>query len=221
MNGLVAVDMDRTLTRVDAVTQAAELACVDTHLDVEEFRATAGVTERNGESFQILNFVRQRLSPDGYELYKARFAEHGQEVGLLYEDAEPFLAYLRELGAGVLITTYGPDEWQKLKMQAAGLAANPYVITEQSRKGPVIASWKRDGLYRIHGMTAPHVGLVDDKLESFTGLPDDCYGYLLRRRGEATVPSQTRGEMRRGLRIVPSLLKAAEMIEMDYLQQAA
>ena len=193
-NVLYAVDMDRTLTNEAAISEALGLACASIGFDYAAVLAEQNRIEAAGHSFQVLDYLREQLEGHRYDRLIDGFKNHAIPEKLLFPEVNEFIARIHKLGAGMVILTYGPTDWQQLKLQAAGLHEFLYVITDTKQKGPLIASWKTSStngdVYDARVISGSSVVLVDDKAVSFSGLPNDCSGFLVRRPDEPLMPSQ-------------------------------
>jgi len=212
---LVCIDFDRTLSNEALIDETMELACQAAGLDITVIRATKKAAEQRGESFSTLEYVQDRESPATVQDVKDAFATIARQDSPLYPDALPLLQSLRDHSIPHLILTQGLKEWQELKIIATQLHEYAYRIIDEKDKGKEIITWREaENVYRppIAGVApAKSVVLIDDKAKSFTSLPSGCRGFLIRRPGEAVLPSQ-RGEVSKQVEIITSLNQVLDKI---------
>lgn len=211
---LVALDMDRTLTREPEVTALLVDASLAVGIDPKGWQTAQAETEAEGGSFSTLAFLRRQHSQEQLDKLRAFYIEHATPA-LLYRDVLPLLGALKERGIPTLILTYGENDWQHLKLEAAGLVEYEYIITDYQHKGKLISQWRHESGYRPPEWSSTestqHVLLVDDKALSFEGLPKDCRGALIRRPGERLLISQ-RGEVPKQVTTVNGLADCLALI---------
>lgn len=99
----------------------------------------------------------------------------------LLPGANKLLTFLQQQAIAHGILTYGQADWQQAKILAAGLADLPVLVTDQTDKGTLIASWRQaSGAYQLPpelgGQIAERIMLVDDHDYSFEGLPTEALG---------------------------------------------
>ena len=219
---LICVDFDRTLSNESLIDETMERICSGAGLDVDAIRIAKQGVESRGDSFSTLDHLRQHYSPGVLEIVIRQFASIGQKTSVLYEDALPLLRTLRTRSVPHLILTQGPHEWQELKIMASKLDDFPYKIIAEKDKGKEIISWQSaDGLYQvpIAGFApARRIILIDDKVKSFTSLPSDCSGYLIRRPDEQILPSQS-GTVPVNVAIIATLLEVVDKLSMYPVEQ--
>ena len=195
---LWAIDLDRTLLNTERAFEHLVSAATDvTAFSESELQAAKLETEATGGSFDVLGFLgRQGVGSQTVDEIREQFAQNFQQDKMLYDDALPLLARLDHNRIPSLIITYGAFEWQYAKLQATGLDKRPHLITNHKNKGEVIDGWRRQSSYYGVETTsgayllAPTVKLIDDKADSFEGLPADCSGHLIERPGETRLASQ-------------------------------
>ncbi len=127
------------------------------------------IVERAGEA------VAQRVA--------RQYVAEGDE-GLLLPQARNFMTALAEaVGKDWGILTYGSDSGQRLKIDAVGISTIATLVTNEPHKGQLITSWIASDGFRLPreygGGIYQRVVLVDDRLQSFEGLPDGAVGYWL------------------------------------------
>ena len=92
----------------------------------------------------------------------------------LLPGANQLLTFLQQQAIAHGILTYGQADWQQAKILAAGLADLPVLVTDQTDKGTLIASWRQvSGTYQL---PPELIMLVDDHDYSFEGLPTEALG---------------------------------------------
>lgn len=182
------LDLDRTVYNT---IKAAELlqeviALHDTALAATLEQRFEEYTSQ-GESFSMRDFVVENVGESEMQKIEVKYHELALQQDLLNPGASELIAYIRakedaELG----ILTYGSPLGQVMKIASArGLETIPYLITSETFKGALIASWRQDdGMYHLPeelgGYIAKNIVFVDDKPFAFKGLPIDCRGYLVR-----------------------------------------
>lgn len=182
------LDLDRTIYNTLKATELLRgvIALHDTQLaDALEQRFEEYTSQ--GESFSMRDFVVESVGEAEMQKIEGKYHELALQQDLLNPGAKELIAYIRgkdDVAMGIL--TYGSPLGQAMKIAAAvGLENIPYLITSETFKGALIASWRQDDeLYHLPeeygGMTAKHIVFVDDKPFSFKGLPIDCRGYLVK-----------------------------------------
>ena len=140
-----------------------------------------------GESFSVREFIVESVGEEEMEKIAAKYHETAMQYDLLHEGAKELLAYIRSKESAQLgILTYGSQLGQELKIHAAGGLENiPFLVTGETYKGALIASWRQDDdLYHLPeelgGYKVKTIVFVDDKPFSFKGIPIDCVGYLVK-----------------------------------------
>lgn len=140
-----------------------------------------------GESFSMRDFIAENVGEEEMQKIEVKYHEMALQQDLLNPGASELIAYIRSRqDAEMGILTYGSQLGQTMKIAAAkGLENIPYLITQETFKGALIASWRQDDdLYHLPeelgGYTTKHIVFVDDKPFSFKGLPIDCRGYLVK-----------------------------------------
>jgi len=141
---LAIFDLDDTLIDF-AATREAAYSCLSAHLDAERVDSAGFITAcRAIDRHVFALFERGTITRDQYRL--RRFSEPLASIGvspqpdliarlnqlfmdcvndrpLLYEDALPVLARLRNQGVNTAILTNGPSDGQRRKLGATGLTA--------------------------------------------------------------------------------------------------
>jgi len=182
------LDLDRTVYDTIKATELMRgvVALHDTALAAAlEQRFEEYTTQ--GESFSMRDFIAENVGEDEIIKIEAKYRDLALAQDLLNPGANELIEYIRSLdGADLGILTYGSIPGQTLKIRAAkGLEDIPYLITGETYKGALIASWRgEDELYHLPeelgGNIVKSIVFVDDKPFSFKGLPIDCRGYLVK-----------------------------------------
>jgi len=182
------LDLDRTIFDTIKATELmrgvvalhdAELASL-LEQRFEEYSA-------QGESFSMRDFIVENVGEEEMQKIQTKYHELAYAQDLLIPGARELIEYIRTKGdAGVGILTYGSPLGQAMKLESAnGIENIPYMITSETYKGALIATWRQDDdLYHVPeelgGFVAQNIVFVDDKPFSFKGLPIDCWGYLVK-----------------------------------------
>lgn len=140
-----------------------------------------------GESFSIREFIVESVGEAEMRKIEVKYHDLALQHDLLHDGAKELLAFIRSRqNAQLGILTYGSQLGQEMKIRAAtGLEDIPFLVTSETYKGALMASWRQDDdLYHLPeelgGYTAKTIVFVDDKPFSFKGLPIDCVGYLVK-----------------------------------------
>lgn len=182
------LDLDRTLYDTIKATELMRgvIALHDTTLAAALEQRFEEYTSQ-GESFSMRDFIVEQIGEEKMLTIETAYHELALQQDLLNPGAKELIAYIRaQEGADLGILTYGSPLGQAMKIAgAAGLENIPYLITSETFKGALIASWRQDdGLYHmpeeLGGVVARHIVFIDDKPFSFKGLPIDCLGYLVK-----------------------------------------
>lgn len=187
-----AIDFDRCIGNVDALYGVFErlISEATDAVDVADLEEARAQVELAGGSFDVLAYVKQYIHDDAqYQALLQAYTQATEEVrsAFINPGTLELFAYLESRSLPYGIVSYGHEEWQRLKIAAAGLADLPCLILDHPQKGAVIASWQTsDGfivpekLTTTQGLTCERIVLVDDKAVSFSGLPDGARGYWVR-----------------------------------------
>lgn len=157
--------------------------------------------EQSGGSFDAANYVKTFLLNDesiSWDAICQDMIAHARQKDMLEPGAHELIKLLKEKGRSFAILTYGGADWQQTKLTASKLESVPVLITNDSNKGRIIASWRRvDGLFLIppemtDGMSvmARSIILLDDKALSFNDIPAGVSGYHIVRSDRKIMPSQ-------------------------------
>jgi hypothetical protein len=139
-----------------------------------------------GESFAMRDFIVDQVGEDEMKKIEVKLKTITATQDLLMPGAKELISYIQSLpNVAFGIMTYGSPLGQAMKIEVSGLADTPFLITQETFKGVLIASWRQDDeLYHLPpefgGFLAKNIVFVDDKPFSFRGLPIDCRGYLVK-----------------------------------------
>jgi hypothetical protein len=182
------LDLDRTIFDTLKATELMKgvIALHDTELAAALEQRFEEYTSQ-GESFAMRDFIVENVGEEEMQKIEVKYHETALQQDLLNPGAKDLIAYIRsKAGAEMGILTYGSPLGQAMKITAAtGLEHIPYLITSETFKGALIASWRQDDdLYHLPealgGFVTANIVFVDDKPFSFKGLPIDCRGYLVK-----------------------------------------
>jgi hypothetical protein len=181
------LDLDRTLLDTIKATKYMEgvIALHDANLSAvltQQFESSSFL----GESFSMRDFIVEQVGEEEMQKIEIKFKAITASEDLLMPGAKDlidFIATVPSTACGIM--TYGSISGQTMKIEASGLGDMPFLITQETFKGAVIASWRQDDeLYHVPdelgGYIAKEIVFVDDKPFSFKGLPIDCRGYLVK-----------------------------------------
>ena len=181
-------DLDRTLYDTVKATELMRgvIALHDTALAAALEQQFEEYTTQ-GESFSMRDFILENVGEVEMQKIEVKYHTLALQQDLLNPGAKELIASIRATAGNDLgILTYGSPLGQKMKIEAAaGLEEIPYLITAETYKGALIASWRQDD-ERYHipeelgSGVFTDIVFVDDKPFSFKGLPIDCRGYLVK-----------------------------------------
>jgi hypothetical protein len=182
------IDLDRTLIDTSKLAKhLKEIVAIDNPdlaLAIEnEIQKYAQLNT----SFFIFEFIAKHTGYDVLDKYIDELSAVLQASELLLPGAKSRMAFSNsqpEWGMGIL--TYGSPHDQEIKLKLAGLDSERRMITDNPKKGAVIASWKLpDGTYELPiefgGQIADVLIFDDDKLVAFDDLPSDVLGQWITR----------------------------------------
>ena len=184
------LDMDRCLVNTEKLQTLLE-QIVERELGIvsDEMNMARREYEREGGSFDTARYVMSVLDgrgldgPSVWHDIMRMFVAEAQMQDVLEPYAGELLKYLRDEGCRYGIVTYGGDAWQLAKLDAAGLAEIPHLVTHDVEKSRLIRSWQtQDGFLipRPVGGSVPILArslvFIDDKPVSFVGLPEEVRG---------------------------------------------
>lgn len=134
-----------------------------------------------GVSFAIRDQIVGQIGEQHMQTIENRYIERAQATNVLFDGAHEIMHFISEHGSRYAILTYGSVRGQTMKIRAAKLDHVPFLVTDHKMKGELIASWLQDGVFMIPeqlgGGEADEVVLVDDRVFSFKGLPEQTRGY--------------------------------------------
>lgn len=177
------LDLDRTL--LDTAKLAHYLKEIIARRDVKlsqdiDTELTKYAHEK--KSFFIFEYIAERIGHEKLDSYIHELNYTAPASELLLPGACERIAYAKsQPGWSVGILTYGSPRDQKVKLKLAGLQMERCLITDNPKKGSLIASWKlANGTYKLPiefgGHTVDALTLDDDKLIAFSDLPEDVLG---------------------------------------------
>lgn len=187
MDKLYVIDLDRTIIGFDEVMELAEKTCEQAGIDFAAIKEAQLKAAEDGIPYSPLRTIDE-MGEDKLAQFKQRFVELAESEKLIFDDARRYMEKLEQKGLQYLIMTFATEaDWQKLKLEAAGLIDVPHVITFNQRKGEDIAGWRTsDGKFKppVTGVVeAKEIIFIDDRLRVFEGLPEGCEGYHIDRFG--------------------------------------
>jgi len=177
------LDLDRTLLNTSklAFTLKEVIAKHDVQLSRDVDTELAEHAQQK-KSFFIFEYIAKKVGHDVLNSYIDELNYIAPARELLMPGAVERIAFAKsQPGWSMGILTYGSPRDQKIKLKLAGLQMERHLVTENPKKGSILASWKLpNGKYKLPiefgGHTVDTVTLDDDKLIAFVNLPDDAYG---------------------------------------------
>lgn len=183
-NTFYCVDLDRTLfdTEKGADLMIAIAAAEDPRLG-ELFQANRAAYIGFGVGLSFYDTIVERAGETAAAAVASMYILKGGEQ-LLLPGAKAFLGALKQRAPSrVGILTYGSQRGQRLKVAAAHLSAVPLLVTDQPHKGELMTDWKTSYGFELpeaYGkQRVERVVLIDDRPQSFEGLPEGAAGYWL------------------------------------------
>lgn len=177
------LDLDRTL--LDTSKLVHHLKEIIAHHDVQlskDIGTELTSYAQQQKSFFIFEFIAKRVGYDNLNKYINELNYNVPANGLLLPGASERIAFAKsQPGWSMGILTYGSPHDQNIKLKLAGLQMERHFVTDEPRKGSLLASWKLpNGKYKLPvefgGHTVDILTLDDDKLMAFTNLPEDVFG---------------------------------------------
>lgn len=177
------LDLDRTL--LDTAKLAHYLKEIIARRDVklsQDIDNELTKYSHEKKSFFIFEYIAERIGHEKLDSYIHELNYTAPASELLLPGACERIAYAKsQPGWSVGILTYGSPRDQKVKLKLAGLQMERCLITDNPKKGSLIASWKlANGTYKLPiefgGHTVDALTLDDDKLIAFSDLPEDVLG---------------------------------------------
>lgn len=178
---LYILDLDRTLLDTNTMMRPFVSVCDAMQINSSVIRQVEQESARHGQSFQAMEILKTIASTEVIEEFKARLFTESEEYSLLYEDAQSLLDSIAGSSqAEAMLLTYGHNDWQRMKIQAAGLMNIHAVITKEVSKSDILNRWVKPGCISVPGMgDYDIVFFVDDKPISFEGLSPRYKGYCI------------------------------------------
>ena len=217
---LLVVDVDRTIVDTTALVPLWYFALRDSGLEPSIIDAVQHEIANSAGSFDVYSYMKQQY-PDHVEKVADLVAEHMARLleaappdncNLFMPNAQKFLTSL--VDNPVLFMTSGGIKWQEMKLNLISQSQVEYadiamknwhsVITQRSDKGAMLASVYDRGVFRLSALpdvvhdfgekdvSAKQLALIDDKLISFVGLPQDVLAYHFLATGYEPTERQTR-----------------------------
>ena len=190
-NTLYIIDLDRTLVDVEKVMETARDSCEALGIGFNQIDRKYRELAAKEIPYSPLQDIKKHTT---LIEFNKKFIELSQNNRLLFDDSPEFIARLKSKKIDHIILTYGiDDEWQILKIEAAGLSSIPVVIIKDRYKSRVINSWYSGGRFKPDSSelaTYDNCVVVDDRIIAFDELPDNCRGYLLDRAGKIRDPAK-------------------------------
>jgi hypothetical protein len=221
-----AVDLDFTLINSLVALEGFKVACAAYGFNPDEITGAELDAKKEERSFDPITYLRSReISEEQIALISDHFVENARAEDILYPDTDEFINSLIGQNVPFFIFTYGPPEWQALKLRASGLDIYPSVVTQDQDKSKVIKSWQQgreDNSFLLPlqsksnergEIIATTLVFIDDKPSSTKNLPAGVLGVHLDRPESETRPSQA-GELDQGVQRVENLLAMLALISL-------
>jgi len=181
------LDLDRTLLDTLAAGDVMRDAASWSNIGLAD-QITQKIADSTlfGEGFSLRDFIVEQVGEEGMAKVEQKYRELILDRDVLLPGARELIQYISDLpDTDFGILTYGSPSGQALKIEASGLGAIPFLVTQETFKGDLISSWRdQQGVYHLPGEmggnTAEHIVFVDDKPFSFKGLAADCRGYWVK-----------------------------------------
>ncbi|HET6747476.1 MAG TPA: HAD hydrolase-like protein [Candidatus Saccharimonadales bacterium] len=228
------IDFDRTLARTDDLRLLFEsVAFKETAIPAEDIKQGELIYKNN---FDVIGYLRSLLkktmSKEEVETtikrVKQLYLKQAARENLLEPYAEELLMELHKHKAAFGILTTGSEEWQQVKIKAAGLADIPHLIVGTAKKSELIASWKQvDGRFllpdELSGRASYGVDkiiFVDDKPISFEGIPDGVEGFWVLPLRSAIAYDIKKLEVPKSVRHARGLQEVSEYLQNHLVDKA-
>lgn len=222
-NTFYILDLDRHL--VDSIKLEelfVAVAAKATAIPARVIRRAREDSEKNGISFDTVEYIKPILKETGYPIEKIveDFVATARHHDVFEPGAVELLALMRELNLPFAILTYGGAIWQEAKIRASNLEEIAYLITSVKEKGRLIDSWHQTDtnefqlpkqLVRSRNGRVNTVMLLDDKASSFIGLPQSAVGLHVLPSSKKVLDLQ-KGEVGSNVTVVTGLYEAADYI---------
>lgn len=179
-----ALDMDRCLLDTDAVMAHLSTVLESFGVDAEQTARERTRAMKEAGSIEVWSHLCDTILPQynlDPELVKQQFLSTAPQSDLLYPGAAKAL---NQLSGRAFVLTYGGETWQQMKADLSGIShLAPLAIIDTPEKGTYIAENLVGDTYQIETnigkVCARSLVLVDDKVNAFIGLPQDCRGYQI------------------------------------------
>lgn len=192
---LAAIDLDSTTFDTGKFYDEIVRVCADEDICSPSILHDArNKYDASGQVFDLMSVLSDNgVGQEKLETLAGVLGSNKNGEDFLLPGANEFFETLDELGVPHLTLTWGAASLQLPKLRATDLDKRPYLITDDKKKGELIQRWKTPEGYRVVAaageiLVARTGILIDDKAESFEGLPEDWAGFLVRRN--APRPSQ-------------------------------
>jgi len=113
-------DLDRFLINTDVASDVLDQVCENVHMNAQDIANARLSSEASGGSFDTWGYLSSLGSTALLDEVRQNFIESCSESPIVYEDTDQLLTFLDESNIPNLIITMGGDQWQKIKLQAAG-----------------------------------------------------------------------------------------------------
>jgi len=181
------LDLDRTLLDTLAAGDIMRDAASWSNIGLaDEITQKIADSTLFGEGFSLRDFIVEKVGEEGLVAIEKKYRELIQDRDVLNPGARELMEFIESLpDTDFGILTYGSPSGQALKIDASGLGAIPFLVTQETFKGDQISSWRDEqGVYHLPeelgGKTTSKIVFVDDKPFSFKGLAADCRGYWVK-----------------------------------------
>ncbi|OYW86564.1 hypothetical protein B7Z17_00090 [Candidatus Saccharibacteria bacterium 32-49-10] len=182
VNRFYCVDLDRTILN----TRRASGVIIELCRAYDE--QLAETIEREvveysyfGASYSVHDAIVRYASSEVADNIERQFIEAARTQSLKLPGADELISWLDELDdAQWGILTYGSLNNQLMKVKALGLETRPVLVTQEPHKGTLIKGWYDKsssgfGLPKEYSsVRAKEVILIDDRAQSFEGLPESA-----------------------------------------------
>ena len=176
-------DLDRTL--FDTVKAANQMVgLIEQRSDARAQQTVERIRElfESGVSFAMRDVMIEVLGAQATQEIHTQFLEQAVAHELLLPGAQALMDFASTHSVGWGIVTYGSEEAQRVKLQAAKLIDEPFLVTQERDKGLLMQAWQQaNGTFllphELGGHTIDDLVFVDDHLYSFDSLPNTVSGY--------------------------------------------
>lgn len=225
MSIFYVIDFDRTLVNTEKLYDVLEVVLKrHTDINVGMINAEREEMEARGESFKLINTLDHLLQAhrddvSWLDVERAFVKEAHQTEGVLESYAAELLKLLDDRHIPYGILTYGNEAWQLAKVEAAGLADVPHLVTRIKEKGQLLSGWKHGDSFVVppamtkdfQPLRVDSIVFLDDKAVSFQDIPKGVRGICVRSLTGELLPSQ-KGDLPSGVETVFGLNEAIELL---------